>query len=134
MAIDYGPIGLAGDQVNCSAEVEDDDLGVGDRTNLHFTLKRVVGGTTTVNLWVILVSTGAGDPAVIDPPGTIAGAVSLGFKGGIELQANQEDDQLFIIDNPNGAADTAEYLTFSFLQIGVNFFLAGAFTPHTVLG
>jgi hypothetical protein len=133
MAINYGDLGPADDQVRCRAQVDDVTLGAGSRADLNLRLERVAGDDTTVDVAVLLWNTAGGDPATIDPPGTVLlGVISVGFKGDIPLPSNVETDVHFLIDNPAGGAAIAEYIIIVVLSWDGTLVIAGP-TPQTSL-
>ena len=132
MAIDYGPLGGAGDQVRCRAQVDDVTLGAGSRADLNLRLQRVAGADTTVNVLVVLWNAGV-PPATVDPPGIVFGPLSFGWKTGISLPANVDTDVHFLIDNPAGGAATATYNMFVALQWDANPPVWAGPTPQTSL-
>lgn len=133
MAINYGAQGGAGDQVSFRAEVDDADLGPGNRSDLRITANRVAGVDTVVDVTVVLVN-GPGGTATVEPPGTVVGTLSIGSKTGIPLPANVDTELHFLVDNPATGLSPAAY---SIVPI-VSWTGAGPFTlgptPHTSLG
>lgn len=108
MAVDYGPQGTAGDQVSCKAKVDDADLGPGNRTDLRFTVARVSGPATVVDVVMVLVNW-PGGTATVEPPGIAVPPASIAAKTGIPLGTNVETEIHFLIDNPATGLAPAQY-------------------------
>lgn len=101
--IDFGKVGPAGDTVSVTMTLEDDTLGVGDRTSLFVTLTREEGpAITPLTIWIIpLVDTSALN---LYPPFNPTG------NGRIEELIPGESNRVyFLIDNGPEGAYPAEY-------------------------
>ena len=108
MAINYGPQGPDGDRVSFRAEVDNNNLAPGSRTDLRITANRVEGVDTVVNVGVVLWND-PGGVATVEPPGTVVGPFCIAVKLGIPLPTNVDTDLHFLIDNPATGLNPAGY-------------------------